>query len=322
MKRILITGGSGFIGTNLVEYLLTKENVAIINVDTKTPKMESHIFCWRNVDIRDASKLEAIISEFKPSCFVHLAAITDLLGRSLDYYDANTKGVHVLINIIQRTSSLKRVLFASSMYVCRPGYQPVDMDDYAPHTVYGESKVLTEKIIKGAELKTPWVIFRPTSIWGPWFGEPYIDFFNIVLGRKYFHFGKRACRKTYGYIGNTVQQIEALINADVKDVDKKVFYLGDWPAYNISDWAEEIAAKKNIWIPQIPYFMLQLAGYLGDILKFLKIKFPMSSFRLRNMTTDNIHDLRPIQKLMPVLPFSRKEGVDETLEWMMQEGKA
>lgn len=321
MIKVLITGGSGFIGTNLISFLLERGSYKVKSVDLATPKIESHKAVWECVDIRDNGALAILFEVFSPDMVVHLAARTDLRGATLEDYDSNTLGVENLIAVIKKTPSVKRVLFASSMYVCRPGYQPADMDDYDPHTVYGESKMLTERIIKGAELSVPWVIFRPTSIWGPWFSEPYIDFFKIVLGRKYFHLGKRACSKTYGYIENSVRQIEVLLEADIDRVNGRLFYIGDWPAYNISEWAEEIASKKSIWIPKIPYFLFQLAGYFGDFLKLLKIKFPMTSFRLRNMTTDNIHDLSPIKELMPVLPFSRIEGVDKTLEWMELEGE-
>ena len=56
-------------------------------------------------------------------------------------------------------------------------------------------------------------IIRPTSIWGPWFGEPYDKFFHIVLKRMYFHMGEKACRKTYGYIDNVIYQIESILRA-------------------------------------------------------------------------------------------------------------
>lgn len=239
MIKVLITGGSGFIGTNLIRFLLERGSYKVKSVDLATPKIESHKAVWECVDIRDNGALAILFEVFSPDMVVHLAARTDLRGATLEDYDSNTLGVENLIAVIKKTPSVKRVLFASSMYVCRPGYQPADMDDYDPHTVYGESKMLTERIIKGAELSVPWVIFRPTSIWGPWFSEPYIDFFKIVLGRKYFHLGKRACSKTYGYIENSVRQIEVLLEADIDRVNGRLFYIGDWPAYNISEWAEE-----------------------------------------------------------------------------------
>jgi hypothetical protein len=57
-------------------------------------------------------------------------------------------------------------------------------------------------------------------------------------------------------------------------------------------------------------------GWLGDLLKSFGIAFPMTSFRLHNMTTDNVHDLSPIQEIAPNLPISRIEGTKRTLDWI------
>ena len=202
------------------------------------------------------------------------------------------------------------------MYVCEPGYMPKSFEDYAPHTLYGESKVKTEEIIKTKNPPYTWSIIRPTSIWGPWFGEPYDKFFRIVMKRMYFHMGKRACKKTYGYIDNTLYQIMSILNADKEMVNKKVFYLGDYEPYDITEWANEIASQCGFKIPKIPYFCFVLAGWFGDLLKKFGIVFPMTSFRLHNMTTDNVHNLNLIRKIAPSLPLNRIEGTKRTLDWI------
>lgn len=51
MKKILITGGSGFIGTNLIELLSKSKNYEILNVDFQPPKKENHKLYWKNLDI-------------------------------------------------------------------------------------------------------------------------------------------------------------------------------------------------------------------------------------------------------------------------------
>lgn len=317
MKRILITGGSGFIGTNLIEILLKGNEVEVLSLDILNPKIEKHKSYWKEVDIRDKDALIESIQQFNPNIVIHLAARTDLNGKTLEEYDTNSVGVSNLIEVINNTASVERVIFASSMYVCEPGYKPKNFEDYKPHTLYGESKVQTEKIIKSAKMDYTWSIIRPTSIWGPWFGEPYADFFKIVMSRKYFHMGSKACSKTYGYIDNTVYQIISLIEASPEQINKKVFYLGDSPAYDISKWADEIAECIGIKIPRIPYVIFKIAGWGGDVLKIIGIKFPMTSFRLKNMTTDNIHDLSPIHAIAPNPPVSRIEGVSKTVNWIL-----
>lgn len=314
--RLLITGGSGFIGSNLIKYLTNSTQNEVLSIDIAFPKIETHHSIWKRVDIRDKDLLLKEVKDFDPNIVIHLAARTDLNGKTLEEYDSNTTGVSNLIEVLNESKNIERVIFASSMYVCEPGYSPTSFEDYRPHTIYGESKVVTEKIIKAANPKYIWAIIRPTSIWGPYFGEPYADFFHIVISRKYFHLGDKACTKTYGYIDNTVHQINSLLNAPADQIHKKVFYLGDWPAYNISEWADEIADYIGIKIPRIPFFIFKGAGLFGDLLKSVRVKFPMTSFRLKNMTTNNIIDLTPIQKVVPDLICSRKEGITKTINWI------
>ncbi|MDR0748577.1 MAG: NAD(P)-dependent oxidoreductase [Tannerellaceae bacterium] len=316
MVKYLITGGSGFIGTNLISYLLRDEKAEILNIDAKTPKISSHRNCWKQIDIRDRQTLIETIIDFQPNIVIHLAARTDLSGKTLDDYNSNIEGVSNLLDALEQVKNVRKVIFASSMYVCKPGYTPKHCDEYAPHTLYGESKAETEKIIKNRNPNYTWSIIRPTSIWGPWFEEPYDTFFRIILSRFYFHLGKRACKKTYGYIDNAIYQIMSIAQAEADKINKKVFYIGDYEPYNITQWANEIASFENIRIPTVPFFLFSVAAWVGDFLRLLGITFPMTSFRLKNMTTDNIHDLSLIKEIAPNLPVLRKDGIKTTLQWM------
>lgn len=316
MKRILITGGSGFIGTNLVNTLRGNKDIELLNIDIAKSKIVEHAGIWRQTDLRDKASLTEVVKNFSPDYVIHLAARTDLNGKTLQDYDANMAGVSNLLDALDAAGSVKQAVFASSMYVCEPGYMPRNFEDYKPHTLYGESKVETERRIKERDPKYTWSIIRPTSIWGPWFGEPYDKFFHIVLNHMYFHMGKRACRKTYGYIDNAIYQIMSIFNASPDTVNRQVYYLGDYEAYPITDWANEIAAIEGIHIPSVPYWCFKVAGWFGDFLKLFGISFPMTSFRLHNMTTDNIHNLAPIKAIAPDLPVSRIEGTKATLEWI------
>lgn len=316
MYKILVTGGSGFIGTNLIEHLSKDAQYEIQNIDIVKPKVASQNKYWVQVDLRRHDDIVAALESFAPDYVIHLGARTDLNGKTLQDYDANMGGVSNLLAAINHVGTVKRAIFASSMYVCEPGYMPKDFEDYAPHTLYGESKVETEKRIKTANPSYTWSIIRPTSIWGPWFGEPYDKFFHIVLRHMYFHMGKRACRKTYGYVDNAIYQIMSILTAEPEKVNRHVYYLGDYEAYPITDWANEIAKIEGIHIPHVPYWCFKIVGWFGDFLKKFGIAFPMTSFRLHNMTTDNVHNLGPIKAIAPNLPVSRIEGTKVTLEWI------
>lgn len=314
MYKILITGGSGFIGTNI--FLSLQKEYELLNIDIRQPQLPDIQKCTLLVDIIDYEKLRNVVIDFSPNYIIHLAARTDLAGKSINDYSANIVGVKNLMSIAKLLPNLKKVIITSSMLVCHSGYYPKNQFDYAPTTIYGESKVETEKAVWANKPMCDWAIIRPTSIWGPWFGVPYRNFFDMVLKHRYIHIGHRSCTKTYGYVGNSVYQIEQILFNDTRDENKKVYYIGDNPATNIEEWGNEIATELGFKIKRIPYCLLKIVAYVGDCLKLLSIRFPMTSFRLKNMTTDNIIDLSDTYELAPNPPYSRIEGVRKTLDWL------
>ena len=314
--KILITGASGFIGTNLLQYYLEKGN-DVVNIDFKPPQNHEHFNYWKNIDITDYTSLEEEVLRFEPDYVLHMAAKTDLDGKSLSEYNANIEGVRNILSVLKKCRRLKRVIFSSSQLVCA-GRMPVDDDDYYIVNLYGESKKQGELILKtDKDIPFEWLIVRPTSIWGPWFGEPYLNFYNMVLSGKYFHIGSKSCTKTFGYIGNLVHQVNELLHINYENISNEgVFYLGDFEPYNIEEWANEIAEEAGIKILRVPFLLIKTLALVGDMLGKLNIKFPMTSYRLHNMTTDVNLDLSKTEKLVPLLPFTRIQGVRQTLDWM------
>lgn len=319
-EKILITGASGFIGTNALKYFCDK-GFEVINIDIKEPQNKDYISFWRKIDITDLSKFKKAVFDYKPDYILHLAARTDLDGKTLEEYSANMIGVQNLMEIVHELPLLKKVVITSSRFVCPNGYYPKDQFDYAPHTLYGESKVITEKNVWDNKPLCDWAILRPTSIWGPWFGIPYRNFFDMVMARMYFHIGHKVCHKTYGYVENTVYQIEQVLFKKTPDEDNKIYYIGDNVAYNIGEWADEIAKELGFRIIRMPYFIIKCAAWFGDFLRVFKLHFPMTSFRLHNMTTDNVNDISKINKLAPKPPYTRVEGVKVTLKWIKDKEK-
>jgi nucleoside-diphosphate-sugar epimerase len=245
-----------------------------------------------------------------------LAARTDLKGRNIKDYDSNTIGTNNLIKVLNDAPSVKRVIFTSSMLVCKPGYIPNQQCDYSPSTIYGESKVLMEKIIRESSHNYEWTIVRPSSIWGPWFGEPYRNFFDMIIRKRYFHIGGISCIKTYGYVENVVYQIDSILNATSGQIQGRIFYLGDYEPTIINLWANEIASQLGLTIKSIPFPLIKCAALVGDVLKLFGVNFPMTLFRLKNMTTNNVVDLSNTKQIAPKLPFLRIEGIKKTLNWL------
>lgn len=320
MARILITGGSGFIGTNLVEFCL-KRGDEVLNVDIKEPRNPALVGTTKKVDILNSQQLKEALRGFHPEYIFHLAARTDLDGKSVDDYKANTIGVKNLIEATSGVASIKRVLFASSMYVCRLGYIPLHDSDYCPHTYYGESKVLGERIVREHAGDSPvWVIVRPTSIWGPWFDVPYKNFFAAVKKGFYFHPRGHEVKRSYGFVLNVVSQLAGLISpqVDACKVHAKTFYLADYQPVDVRQWADTIAvAFGKSKIPEAPLFLMRLVAAGGDMCKRLGVRNPpLTSVRLNNLLTSAVFDMNPMRSLCGEPPYTLEAAVRITVEWM------
>ena len=316
-KLVLVIGGSGFIGTNLSIRLL-ELGYQVINLDLKKPKSKflkkTYIFC----DITNLTDLNSIIENYKPHYLVNLAARTDLNGNNISDYKVNTLGVENICISLMNNTSIKKALFASTMLVSRVGHIPLCNNEYSADTFYGKSKVEGELIVKKYSDSLPaHYIFRPTSIWGPWFQKPYRDFFDLLLAGRYFKIGKSSSTKTFGYVENSVNQIISLMECE-KEIQKDILiYIGDSVPLNIDAWADQITKIAGLRKPiKIPFLLIWIGGVFGDFLKLFKINFPLNLFRIKNMTTDNIIPNTPIIELTKYPSINIEDGIKSTLKWI------
>lgn len=317
--RVVITGGSGFIGTNTIQ-AFSAGGWSVLNIDIARPPCAQHLGFWRRVDILDRESLKAAVVDWRPEVVIHLAARTDLdERRHVSGYAANIEGVANMIEAIEVAGSVSRTVFASSRLVFDLGHVPAHDRDYHASTLYGQSKARGEELIHaaGTRLNT-WTIVRPTGIWGPWFGAPYRDFFGKIRRGLYVHPGSLHVRKSFGYVENTVRQIQRLVDADPSAVHRQTFWLAD-PPIVIREWAEEIRrAFEARPIRSVPVPVLRVAGAVGDLLQNAGIGHaPLTGFRVRNMTTDMLYDVGPLAELTGPLPFTSQDGVDRTVTWLL-----
>ena len=322
-SKITITGGSGFIGTNLVEYY---KNLGweVQSIDCQPPRNPDHKNQWENVNILDRDLLVKKIQEFQPEIFLHFAARTDLEEKiNLAGYATNIDGVCNVIDAIRLTSTIQKVIFASSQLVCQLGYMPKHDYDYNPTTLYGLSKTLTERIIRTADdIGALWTIVRPTSIWGPWFDVPYKNFFMTIARNFYVHPGNISTQKQWGYVGNTVYEVDRLLKACEKNVHRKMFYLADYPPHNLRDFANQVQKSLNSRpIPTVPINLLKAIATVGDMIQRIGWSDPpLTSFRLRNIVTSEVQDLEPLKVIVGNLPYSLEQGVETTTQWLKAHG--
>lgn len=317
--KVIVTGGSGFVGTNVVEDYLSR-GCDVSSIDLEQPRNPAHLPVWSRLDIRNGDDLDRAFRTFSPDVIVHLAARTDLDGTSLADYSANTDGVKNVIAAAKRLPNPRRVIFASSMLVCALGYRPKTDTDYSPTTTYGESKVLSEEFVRAyAAGSFPWTIVRPTSLWGPWFGVPYRGFFDAVAKRLYVHPAKRRIVRSDGFVLNSVHQLNRIAtSSDRALLDQKMLYLADYEPVELYHWACLISAAFGVpRPPEVPLPLLRVAARAGDVLKRAGVRNPpLTSFRLNNLLTDAVFDMEPLSAVAGTTPYSVAQGVAITAAWM------
>jgi len=277
------------------------------------------------LDICDTVALGTALHTFRPDLILHLAARTDLEGRSVRDYVVNTKGVESVVDAALGCDAVRRVVFASSRLVCKIGHVPSSDSDYSPTTAYGESKVLGEKMVQARAADAPWgwIQVRPTSIWGPWFGVPYRLFFEAVARGRYVHPRGVNILKSFGFVGNTVDQLMAIASTARPLIDRKTIYLADYPPIQVGEMAAVIRAQLGIARGrEVPLSVLRCAALIGDAGKALGWKQPpLTSFRLDNLVTSMVYDLAPLESIAGPLRFDMVEGVRQTVAWMRTQGE-
>jgi GlcNAc-P-P-Und epimerase len=315
--KLLVTGGSGFIGTNLIEYMVSRGH-EIANIDIAPPADESQAAYFQQCDILDGAVMKAAFQRFQPEAVVHLAARADIShkGPVEPYYASITAGTQNVLDAVQSTPSVARVLITSTQYVCRPGHKAAGWDDYNPHTVYGHAKMEMEKLTKEAHLRCIWTILRPVIIWGPCQTFYRDTLFRAMEKGYYFHPSGRSAVLGFGYIKNFVRQIERLLQAEGDLVNKKTFYMGDG-LFPLIEWmngyCQELTGHKVRYLPRSLIHLMALFGDLYE--KVTGRQFIMYSFRYRNMTDDYIVPLEATLQLLGPPEFSMQQGIKETVAW-------
>jgi GlcNAc-P-P-Und epimerase len=316
--RILITGGSGFIGTNVIDSFSREGNV-ILNYSLHAPLDAGQASYWRAGDILDAQATTAAFQEFQPNRVLHLAARAECDENTTveDGYRVNTAGTQNILDAIRATPSVERIIITSTQFVCGPGRLPTSDTDYFPATVYGQSKVIAEQLTRDAKLKSCWTIIRPTNVWGPWHMRYRREFWRVLERGLYVHPGRRPVIRTYAYVKNVASQIEKIFEAPRERVDGKTLYVGDRPI-NLFDWADGFSrALTGRGVRVIPRPLMRVLALAGDIPTRVSGKpFLINSSRYRSMITNYETPMEPTFELLGENPYTLEDGIHETVKWL------
>jgi len=321
MKSIFITGGSGFIGTNLIDYYIIK-GYNFINFDKAKPLKKDQEKYWVEGNILDINCIKKAFNQFRPNIVIHLAARTDCDSNDIKDYTDNTDGTRNLVDCIKEFDCVKQVIITSTQYVYKSKQHPFQSkeNDYLPYTTYGKSKVITEEITRNANLSCTWTIVRPCNVWGPWHMRYPNELWKMIDKGFYVHASNKEVIRTYAYVKNVVHQINAIINAPVEKVNKKTFYLGDLPVDSYL-WLSGISQQfRNVPIKRVPSSLFIIPATLGDLLKKMGIPSPIYTTRYRNMTENYYGPTNITIREFGLSHPDLQNNIKETADWIKGEG--
>jgi nucleoside-diphosphate-sugar epimerase len=313
-ERVLVTGGSGFIGSHLVEEI-AKRNCDLINLDLNPPSVTDQAKYWRRCDIKDYDALNAAFQDFLPIRVIHLAAKANLSGQTVDDFPDNTIGTANVVECVNRTDSVKLLLNTSTQYVVTPGICPNDDTYLEPYTAYGESKAAAERIVR-ENCKRCWSTIRPTNIWGPQHAFfPYELWRYLELGY-YVHPGFRPIYKHYGYVSNAVAQILLIaLSKRLEEVAGRVWYITDGAIDN-AQWMNGFSlGLRGKPVRRVPLQVWRIMARVGDLLSSAGFKFPVNSDRLFRLTVTESLPESKIVKLPNEVAITLQEGIERCITW-------
>ncbi|MDB5104002.1 MAG: NAD(P)-dependent oxidoreductase [Fibrobacteres bacterium] len=319
--QVLITGASGFIGTNLIE-AISDAYPDIVNMDIQSPMNPSQGKYLVHGDILNEGQTLEVFRKVRPTHVIHLAARCDCDENTTvkDGYKANTVGTENVLKAVKAVGTVRRLVVTSTQFVFNKKEKLPESDrDYAPKTVYGQSKIITEQLTRDAGLGCCWTLIRPTNVWGPWHIRHTKQFFRILRAGLYFHPGREPVMRSYAYVGNVVDQIVKILEADESKVNGKAIYVGDAPL-DLYDWVNGFS-KSLLGKPVrvVPRPLLRTIAGFGDVVSKATGKdFFITSSRFRSMTDPYLTPMEPTFEALGPPRYSMADGIRLTTKWLRE----
>lgn len=330
MKKILITGASGFIGSALVDEAL-KRGYAVVAGIRKTSSrkyLADGRIKFIELDFTNPQKLEHVIADFSKTqdrfdYVIHNAGITKA-KKVQDYFTVNFQYTKNLADAFINSNNIpEKFIYMSSLAAIGPGLtkEPIKhTDEKKPVTSYGKSKLESENYLRSLN-GFPYIIIRPTAVYGP--RDKDIFILIKMLNRNfeaYIGFGKQVL--SFIYVKDLAKAIFMALESPHK---QKEYLVSDGSVYDSKTFntiAKKHLKKKTISVTvptpvlrPIAYVTETMASVFGSIAVFNRDR--LREFEARNWSVDT----EPLQRETGFnADYDLEKGLKESIDWYKKNG--
>lgn len=328
--KILITGASGFIGSFIVEEALKRgfETWAAVRKSSSKAYLQDERINFIELNL---SSKEQLVEQLKGKGFdyvVHAAGVTKCLNKQ-DFSRINTLGTKNLVDALMEVGMpLKRLVFISSLSIFgaikeqQPYKEIRETDTPQPNTAYGKSKLEAEKYLESLGIRVPYIILRPTGVYGPR-EKDYFIMAKSIKGHSDFAVGYKRQDITFVYVQDVVQ---AVFLALEKGENGRKYFLSDGLVYQSTTFSDLIHEElgRPWWIRiTAPVWVLRIVTFFGEYVGRMTGKVTaLNNDKYNILKQRNWRcDIQPaIDELGYQPKYDLKRGVKETIKWYKDNG--
>lgn len=327
MPNVLITGASGFIGSHLVAEGLKREYTVYAGVRKTSSReyLKDIRIHFLEIDFSSMDKiLESLaICQTQGVFFqyvIHAAGITKA-GKKKDYFRINAQNTQNFIEALIHAGMIpEKFIYLSSLAAYGPGnpetMRPVMLSDTPnPIELYGKSKLEAEKYIQSLN-SFPWLIFRPTGVYGPR-EKDYFVFFKTINRGLETYIGSRQQILTFIYVKDLVRLI---FDALKSPIIRKSYFISDGREYDTKTFAtltKKILGRRTIKITVPPVMVKQLAFGLEKIYELWGTIPTLNTDKYKVLSSTNWRcETEPVQTDFSfIAEYDLERGLRETIDW-------
>ena len=328
--KILVTGASGFIGSFIVEEALRQgmDTWAAVRRSSSREFLTDGRIHFIELNLSSEEQLREQLKGFQFDYVVHAAGVTKCLNKE-DFRRINTEGTRNLVRAIRALQMpLRRFVFISSLSIMgaireQQPYTEIREDDTPqPNTAYGRSKLEAERVLASMGADFPYVILRPTGVYGPR-ERDYFMMAKSIKAHTDFAVGFKRQDITFVYVTDVVQ---AVFLALKKGVTGRRYFLSDGEVYQSATFSNLIRSELgNPWWIRItaPLWLLRIITCCGEYVGRLTGKVTaLNNDKYYIMKQRNWRcDIQPAQQELGYEPEVKlEEGVHRSIQWYEQHG--